>query len=164
MSANRSNIAWHLENQIPGTDRRAIGMVYEKLITLTAVQILLLYSAPVELVAAPGAGKVIEFLSAALFLDYSGTAFAAGGDLKIQTITGNVVVSDVSPASEFMNLSADAYEIIQALSDSTSVAVNDGLEITNATAVHTGGDTSTVKVSIMYRIHDFNEKHPRFDN
>lgn len=163
MSANRANIAWHLENQIPGDDRRAIGMVYEKIVELTSAEILALYTTPKELVEAPGAGKVIEFMSACLFLDHGGTDYAAGGDLVIQTITGNVAVSDVSPAAEFMNLSADAYEIIQALSDSTSVAVNDGLELTNGSANHTTGN-GTVKVSIMYRIHDFNTKHPRFDN
>lgn len=161
MSANRANIAWHLENQILGENQRAIGMVYEKIVELTTAQILLLYTTPIELVEAPGANKVIEFLSATLFLDYSGTAFAAGGDLVIQTITGNVAVSDVSPAAEFMNLSADAYEIVQALSDSTSVAVNDGLEITNGTAVHTGGGTSTVKVAVRYCIHDFSGENPR---
>ena len=163
MSANRANIAWHLENQIPGTDRRAIGMVYEKLVEVSAAEILLLNTTPKVLVASPGAGKVIEFLSAVLFLDYSGTAFAAGGDLVIRSI-GDIVVSDVSPAAEFMNLSADAYEVIQALSDSTSLAVNDGLELYNGSAVHTGGGTSTVKVLVRYCIHDFNEKHPRFDN
>lgn len=162
MSANRSNIAWHLENQLLGQDQRAIGMVYEKMVTLTAAQILLMYTTPVELVEAPGANKVIQFLSAALFLDHSGTDFAAGGDLKIQTISGNVAVSDVSPAAEFMNLTVDSYEIIQALSDSTSVAVNDGLEITNASAVHTGGGTSTVKVLVRYCIHDFSGENPRF--
>lgn len=162
MSANRSNIYWHLENQILGEDQRAIGMVYEKIVELTAAQILLLYTTPVELVEAPGANKIIQFLSAALFLDHSGTDFAAGGDLKVQTITGNVVVSDVSPASEFMNLTVDSYEIMQVLSDSVSVAVNDGLEITNASAVHTGGGTSTVKVAVRYCIHDFSGENPRF--
>ena len=151
MSANRANIAWHLENQILGENQRAIGMVYEKIVELTAAQILLMYTTPIELVEAPGAGKVIQFLSAALFLDHSGT------------ITGNVAVSDVSPAAEFMNLSADAYEIVQVLSDSVSIAVNDGLEITNATAVHTGGGTSTVKVAVRYCIHDFSGENPRFD-
>jgi len=161
MSANRSNLWWHLENQLLGEDQRAVGMVYEKIVELTAAQILLMYTTPVELVEAPGAGKVIQFLSAALFLDHSGTDFAAGGDLKIQTITGNVVVSDVSPAAEFMNLTVDSYEIVQVLSDSVSIAVNDGLEITNATAVHTGGGTSTVKVAVRYCIHDFSSFNPR---
>jgi len=163
MSANRSNIAWHLENQIPGTDRRAIGMIYEKLVEVSAAELLLLNTVPKVLVESPGAGKVIEFLSAVFFLDWSGTDFADGGDLIIRSIS-DIVVSDAIPAADFMNLSADAYEVMQALSANTSLAVNDGLELYNDTQAHTGGGTSTVKVLVRYCIHDFNEKHPRFDN
>ena len=69
MSANRSNIAWHLENQIPREDQRAIGMVYEKIVELTSAEILALFTTAKELVEAPGVGKVLEFVSGVFFID-----------------------------------------------------------------------------------------------
>lgn len=124
-------------------------------VELTSAEILALYTTPKTLVVAPGTGKVVEFISAVAFLNHGGTDYAAGGDLVVQTITGNIAVSDVLPAAEFMNLSADSYEVIQVLSDCTTVGVNDGLELTNGSAVHTTGN-GTVVINVAYRIHDFN--------
>jgi len=160
MSANRSNIAWHLENQLLGQDSRAIGMIYEKNVEVSAAEILLLYSTPKTLVEAPGAGKVIEFVSAVAFLDHGGTDFAAGGALSIQTITGNTTLSDAVAAATLINASADAYVVFQALSAEVATNVNDGLELTNADAVHTTGN-GVLKIRVMYRIHDFNDDNPR---
>lgn len=160
MSANRSNLWWHLENQLLGEDSRAIGMVYEKEVILTSAQILLLYSTPIELVKAPGAGKVIELMSAVGFLDHGGTDYAAGGALVIQTITGNTALSDSVAAATLINASADAYVIFQALSAEVATDVNQGLELTNASAVHTTGN-GTMKIKVMYRIHDFNDNQVR---
>jgi len=126
-----------------------------KRVEISSAEILLLYSTPKTLVAAPGAGKVIEFLSAVLFLNHGGTDYADGGNLVIQTATSNTAVSDVIANTELINEDEDTYEVLQALSDNTSLDVNEGLELTNASAVHTTGN-GTLVVDIAYRIHDFN--------
>lgn len=161
MSANRSNIAWHLENQIPGTDQRAIGMVYEKIVEISAAEILLLKTAPKELVAAPGTGKVLEFISAVFFLD-EGSADYSGGALTIQTLTSNNTVSDSLSAANLLESTDDAYVMLQAVHTETDLDVNEGLELV-ADADPTTGN-GTLKVAVRYCIHDFNIKHPRFDN
>ena len=131
-----------------------IPILYKK-VFLTSAEILLLYTTPKTLVDAPGTDKVIEFISAVGFLDHGGTDYAAGGALVVQTITGNTAVSDAVAAATLVNASADAYVAIQALSAEVALDVNQGLELTNADAVHTTGNGLLV-VDIAYRIHDFN--------
>lgn len=163
MSANRSNIAWHLENQIPGTDHRAIGMVYEKMVDVSAAEIILLKDVPKELVAAPGAGKVLEFVSAVIFLDYGTTQYTDGGDLSIQN--SDTDVSTTIDKDSLINEDEDTYGKLYAKEADDQVFVtNTVLELTVASADHAAGGGGTLKVAISYRIHDFNEKHPRFDN
>ena len=126
-----------------------------KSVRLTSAEILAMYTTPKTLLDKPGAGKVIEFLSAVFFLDHGGTDYAAGGAAVIQTITGDTAVSDAVAAGTLVNASADAYVVAQALSTEVALDVNQGLELTNASAVHTTGDGILI-VNIAYRIHDFN--------
>lgn len=126
-----------------------------KRVRVTSAEILLLYSTPKTLLDAPGSGKVIEFLSAVFFLDHGGTDYAAGGAAVIQTITGNTAVSDAVAAATLINASADVYVACQALSAEVALDVNQGLELTNASAVHTTGN-GILTVEVAYRIHDFN--------
>ena len=129
--------------------------ILHRKIRITSAEILLLYSTPKTLVVAPGSGKVIQFLSAVAFLDHGGTDYAAGGNLVVQHITANTAVSGVTANSDLINASADAYNVMQALSTDVVAAVNDGLELTNASAVHTTGN-GTLVIDVAYRIHDFN--------
>ncbi len=131
-----------------------IPILYKRVL-VTSAEILLLYSTPKTLVDAPGSGKVVEFLSAVFFLDHGGTDYAAGGAAVIQTITGNTAVSDAVAAGTLINASADVYVVAQALSAEVALDVNQGLELTNASAVHTTGN-GILFVNIAYRIHDFN--------
>ena len=80
--------------------------------------------------------------------------------MSIQTITGNTTLSDAVAAATLINASADAYVVFQALSAEVATNVNDGLELTNADAVHTTGN-GVLKIRVMYRIHDFNDDNPR---
>lgn len=162
MSANRSNIAWHLENQIPGEDHRAIGMVYEKMVELTAAEILALYTTPKELVEAPGVGKIAEFISAVLFLDYNSATYATRGDLTVNLHTTGIAISNTLDAADLVQKTADTYVLLPVKDDEETVLQdNEALELRCATGNPVTGN-STIKVSIMYRIHDFNAKHPRF--
>lgn len=166
MSANRSNIAWHLENQIPGTDRRAIGMVYEKKVELTNAEIKALGTTPKELVAAPGANKLIEFLGALLFFDYGSNALVGGHALGIEYNdgTGEPVCTAIAA---FMTATSDrimkAVPIVLAGTVTALSNVNKNLALISA-GDFTGNATAdtTMTVMVSYRILDFNVKHPRF--
>lgn len=170
MSANRSNIYWHLENQIPGEDQRAIGMVYEKKVELTNAELKALNTTAKELVAAPGAGKLIEFLGAVLFLDYGSEVLTESTynlDIEYDDGTGEPVCTTIETTS-FIDASADqimkAVPIVLAGTVTALANVNKNLVLLSNEGDF-GGNASadtTMTVMVSYRILDFNLNHPRF--
>ena len=160
MPANRANIGWYLDNQIGGEDDRFTGRIYDKEVKLTSAEILALHGTPKLLVAAPGAGRIIQLVSAVFFLDYGGATYANGGALTIQTVAGNGALTPDIGAADLINQGADHYRAVKSLvcsggDDIELLALNDGLELVVAGAEHITG-TGTLTVKVMYRIHDFN--------
>lgn len=156
MPARRSNMAYHIENQIADSDGKIAGRVYEKEISISSAEIKLLVSAPKQLVEAPGAGRVIELMSAVLFLDYNSATYDTNTSLTIQTITGNTALSGAVTAANFLHKTEDTYTIMQVLSTAAGIVtnVNDGIELVAIGIPATGN--SPMKIKVMYRIHDFN--------
>lgn len=133
----------------------------ETTITLTPTQILSLNGGgSIELIAAPGAGKIIVPISYASFLDFNTTAY----NVSINAV--NLTYKDASlPNGErfaWINsiyANADLYVIGSPAIDSGlgifSVAENQALVLkTNPGVPITGGD-SPLKINILYRIIDF---------
>lgn len=162
MSANRSNLWWHLENQLLGEDQRAVGMVYEKIVDLTSAEILALFTTPKQLVEAPGVNKVLEFLSATFFIDYNSTTYATRGDLTINLATTGTAVSNTLDAADLVQKTADTYVRLPIKdNEETVLQDNEALELRCATGNPVTGN-SPIKVAILYRIHDFSNLNPRF--
>lgn len=154
--SRRAFMAYDIENQIADTEGKTAGKIYEKIIDITSAEIKLLVSAPKLLVSAPGPSKVLEFVSAVLFLDHDGASdYDTNTDLTVQTVTGNKALSGAVSAGNFLHQSADVYTIMAALGTAAGVItdVNDGLELV-ATGIPATG-TSPMKIKIAYRIHDF---------
>jgi len=156
MAANRANIGWYIDNQIGGEDDRFTGKVYNKEIDISAAEILLLNSAPKELVAAPGVGKVIEFVSVVIFLDAGTAVYATHGDLTVNYHTANTAVSNQLDEDTYLFSDADVYGVAQAIDEEVALATNDALELRSPDGVPSGGGGGTLKVRVAYRIHDFN--------
>lgn len=152
--SRRAFMAYDIENQIADTEGKVAGKVYERTIDITSAEILLLNSAPKALVVAPGPGKVIEFMSAVFFLDFGGTAYDNSANLTVQTIAGDTAQSDAIAYGACLELGADGYGMFQVLSAETVINVNDGLELVASTVP--GAGNGTLKIKVMYRIHDFN--------
>ena len=170
MSANRSNIYWHLENQLLGQDQRAIGMVYEKLVTITAAELKLLATTPKELVEAPGANKLIELVSATLFLDYGSETLAEPSDpddlaFEYDDGSGSQIITWGSTA--LIVTVVDMMEVVIPVSlggVATSGNMNKNVVLINTGTDYTGNasDDTVLKVAVQYRIHDFGNENPRF--
>jgi len=157
MGADRANIAYYLKNQIEGDDRERVGDIREIEISLTSVQLKAMNTVPTELVEAPGPNKIIEFVSAVLFLDYGTVAYVGGGNIAIRT-TGAATRTDVSNifgSDVSMQLAYDTYTMITAKHAAIMLAadVDEGLEL-RCSADHTAGD-GTARIKVMYRILDF---------
>jgi len=154
--SSRAFMAYDIENQIADTDGKVAGKVYEKEISISSAEIKLLVSAPKKLVDAPGPGKVIEFMSAMLFLDYTAPIYTTNTSITVQTITGNKALSGAVTGTIFLHLGADTYAVMAPLGTAAGVVtdVNEGLELV-ASGIPAAGN-STMKIKIFYRILDFN--------
>jgi hypothetical protein len=131
-------------------------------ISITAAQIATLRATPVTLVAAPGAGYAIEFVSAMLILDYTAPGFTETAD--------NLVIGYVNASGKAASEIIETTGFIDQVADTITQAVPDGgaatlvgtkAQIENAALVlYNNGDGefggsggSTLRVKVTYRVH-----------
>jgi hypothetical protein len=130
--------------------------------SLTNAQMLALATSPVEMVAAPGAGFVLEFVSGALFFDHTAayTEPSAPDDMVIRYTdgSGGIVSQDVD-ATGFLTAAGDAMAFIAPLHGAiTTVRLkaacdNQALVLHNTGGNYGGGNAANVvRFSISYRI------------
>lgn len=135
-------------------DWRSTAPIRYKTIKITSAEALLLYSAPKELVAAPGAGRVIEFVSAVLHLDYGTLTYAANGTLTVRTASSDSVLSGILAAAEFMHATADKVATMVPKSTGIGLDINKAIELYMPSGEVNTGD-STITVVVGYRVHNF---------
>lgn len=130
-------------------------------VALTNAEIKALRASPKTLVAAPGAGKVLEFVSAILFLDYGSNALTESTDnLAIRLTDGTgTIVSQAIEAGGFIDATADtmtnALPKIDAAS-AKSACENRAMVLHNTGDGEFGGNAgadTTMRVKVAYRVH-----------
>jgi len=129
--------------------------------SIAAAAVKTLRATPVELVAAPGAGKMIEFLSAQLFLDYGTSGLTETADnLAIKYTDGSgAAASETIEATGFIDQTADT--VTNAVSKKDTIVAKTGCENKKLVLHNTGdgefGDagtsTSVLRVKVAYRVH-----------
>lgn len=162
MAANRSNIGWYIENQITDIDGKAAGKIYERQVTVSAAEIKALNGSPKELVPAPGADRVLEFISAVIKHN-AGAAYvepSTPDDCIIRYSGGQIVTADIT-ALAFLTVTDDEIRVIPFNVGAMPIATdlealkNTALQLYNPDADYTTG-TGTLDIRVTYRILDFN--------
>lgn len=129
-------------------------------VAITAAQFNGMYAAPVLLVAAPGANKLIIVNSMQLVLTYGTAAFAGGGVVAAQydaTVHGaGVLATNSEAAADFFVTASTSYNFVSESGSTVgampfATTVNKGLYLSNATGAFTTGD-STLVAKIRYEI------------
>lgn len=120
--------------------------------TIPSSSIKTMYTTPIDLIAAPGANKIIVPVSVMLMLDYGTATYTGGGVLAINWGATGITAFD-GPAASFINSVSDVHYLGVPAGDTGEVA-NETLSITNGTAVFATGD-GVLKVKIIYYIADF---------
>ncbi len=129
-------------------------------VDLTNAELKDLGDTPIELVTAPGAGSLLEFVSAILILDFGSNVLVESADnLVIEYDSGAAVaVSEVIEMTGFIDASADT--ITRAIPvkdpiDASADIVNKNLALFNLGGDFTGnaGADTTLTVIISYRVH-----------
>ncbi len=126
------------------------------IVALTAAQLIAMFTTPVQILAAPGAGLALIISEITFEMKRTATAFTGGGAISFQYHTttssapaaGTVAATVVTTAG-----AATAVVTIDANSGAGGlvVPVNEGIDITNATAAFAAG-TGTAQVFVRYRI------------
>ena len=122
---------------------------------LTSAEILALNTTPIELIAAPGAGKMIQLISYAAFLDFNSVAYATNLAFRIIYAGSSEVI--VQANSSFINATGDANLLLSPLEAQTQAA-EDQMNKAVQAFINTGDPTagnSDIKTQILYTIVDF---------
>jgi hypothetical protein len=127
-------------------------------VTITNTEALALRAAPKTLVAAPGAGKVLEFVSLQLFLDYTAAYTESTANLAVKFENGSgAAVSQAIEATGFADATADT--ITNGLAKIDAIVAKTGSE-NKALVLHNtgagewgGGDAANViRAKVAYRV------------
>ena len=145
-----------------GSTAYSQGLVGQTVTTLTNAQVLALRATPITLVAAPGAGYFLEFVSAAFVLNYGGTQYTESNDnLAVKYVNGSgSAASATVECTGFIDVAGDAITLGHPIT--TEPLITAAGELSNAVlCLHNTGDgefggghaSSTLKVFCNYRIH-----------
>lgn len=120
---------------------------------LAAVQAL--HSVGIALVAAQGAGTLVELISCTVNLIYGSAAYSGGGAVSVNWGAGGTAASTSTIASSvFTGLSANEVEtLIGPVTAASSVCLNKGLILQAASADFTSGTGGSAVIKCAYRVH-----------
>ncbi len=147
MGADGYNVKWR-------KDWKSTSPIRYKTTKVTSAEILLLNTTAKELVAAPGANRAVEFISAVLHLDYGSTTYASNGTLYVRTKTSGSIVSGTLPLAGILGRTADSIGVMAPISAGVDLDLNKALELFMPTG-NTGTGDGTLTVIVGYRVHSF---------
>lgn len=127
--------------------------------SITNAEMLALRATPKELVAAPGAGKVLELLSIVLLFDYTGAYTETADNMAVKYENGSgVAASETIEATGFVDATADTLTIGVAKND--VIVAKSGCENKALVLHNTGGDeygggnaANSIRFKVAYRVH-----------
>lgn len=134
-----------LENKFNEID----DTIYVAEASLTSAQIKALNTTPVEMVAAPGAGKVLELVGATFIFDYDTTQYTSGGAVVLEEETSGTDLSSTVGAA-VVQAAADSINTMTPVA--AAVTANKGIMITCATGDFATGD-GVARIKVAYRVH-----------
>ncbi len=109
-----------------------------------------------QLVAAPGARKAIELISAVVILDYATAAYGGAGNIQVNyAASGNQVSLSVTAANSIGGAADKMALLVASTPGGTGqLTANAGLNLTTSIAfTNPGTAAGVVRVKIAYRVH-----------
>lgn len=128
-------------------------------VSITNAQMLALRATPKTLIAAPGAGLLLEFISMTLLFDYTGAYTESADNMGVKYENGSgVQVSDDIEATGFVDATADTVTFARKKVD--GIVTKSGCE-NKALVLHNTGDgeygggnaSNAIRAKVTYRVH-----------
>lgn len=144
---NRNEDSVHSDDLNPNTIQYAE-------VAVTAAEMLALRATPKELVAAPGAGYALEFVSALFIYDYVAAFTETADNIAVKYTDGSgTTVSLTLETTGLLDATADKISTIQPLATDVLVTANAALVLHNTGDGEFGGTGSPCRVKVAYRVH-----------
>jgi hypothetical protein len=126
-------------------------------VAISSAELLALRATPKTLVAAPGAGYLLEFVGGVLFLDATATAYVeSAANLAVRYTDGSgAIVSQAIEATGFIDQTADTMTTMEPKIDAIVAKTgceNKALVLHNTGAGEYTTGTGTMRVKCAYRI------------
>ena len=158
---NRANVFYNIENQVRDAKGYKGGVTLERRVEVTSAQMLALRASAKELIPAPGANKVLEFVGVVIKYIAGTVGYTESNANIVVQYSGGQDVCTAIDATNFIDQTTN--EIRMAPFSETALATTVDLEaikntslvlFNNGAAEWTGGN-GKLDVRILYRIHDF---------
>ena len=135
------------------------GVIQTAIVTLTADKMVgtgagcIGHADGAVLVAAPGEGKCLEFVSAVLSYTFNTAAYTGGGD-DLVVRQGTTSVSAAIASADLIGDSANDYAYVGALSAADiKLTANSNLNLKSTAWTNPGTAAGTLRYAVSYRVH-----------
>lgn len=152
-----------LDHNKPGYDRDVNSVSSDDLnpntiqyaeVELSIAEMKALRATPKTLVAAPGAGKVLEFLGALFIYDYAAVYTESSDDLAVKFTNGSgAVASTTLDSTGLLDAETDQLRTFKPIVTDITPVANSPLVLHNTGDGELGGTGSPCRVKVAYRVH-----------
>lgn len=151
--ANGAVGSTQLANNAVGSTQLAASVIQQLTGILSAANIIAMFTTPVTLIPAPGAGFALNFLGATFEFIGTSTQFTGGGTVELVShgLSVNLMAGTIAAATIQANATAILQFVPVQTAGGTIMTANVGIDITNATAAFAVG-TGTMKWAITYQV------------
>jgi hypothetical protein len=133
-------------SSLPTWQTASVLTIQTAQLTLTSAQVKLLHATPIELIAAPGAGKVISILNVAAKFNYGGTnVFVAGASQTIDIFRGSTITYGGLIVNAMITSNANKYAYLGPDSNPLGAATlfdNINVNVRNTSATEISGNAA----------------------
>ena len=123
-------------------------------VTVSTAEMLAVRATPKTLVAAPGAGKVLEFVGAMFIYDYAAAYTESSDNLVIRYTDGSgAIASTTLETTGLLDATSDQIRTFKPITTDLTPVANSPLVLHNTGDGEFGGTGSPVRIKVAYRVH-----------
>lgn len=123
-------------------------------VSITPAQLKACRTTPIELVAAPGAGYVNEFLDAFFIYDYEAAYTETADNLVARFTNGSgAIASTTLETTGLLDATSDQIRTFKQITTDITPVANSAIVLHNTGDGEFGGTGSPVRIKVAYRVH-----------
>lgn len=106
----------------------------------------------VELVAAPGAGKALQFVDAVIIYDYDTAAYTGGAGDDLTVFINAVAASGAIATADLITKAGDTVIALHGVSTDYVIGVNSNINLACTAVTNPGTAAGVIRAKVAYRV------------